>query len=103
MLSHVLLLKPQNTTTLLFSKHSTGSKYLSKLNAKSYHSHTSHFNPHSHPTYDSCSPLNHLNQFLFHSNTTPPSCHLVTQIFQSLHSHGCPASLDQTLGSIATN
>src|SRR6218665_1036656 len=43
------------------------------------------------------------NPILIHSNTTPPFCHLVTQIFQSLHSHSCPSSLEQTPASIATN
>src|SRR6218665_3409333 len=63
MLSPVLLLKPQNTTTsLLFSKNSTGSKYLNEYNTKSYHSHATHFNPPNPHTYVSCSPSNHLVQ-----------------------------------------
>src|SRR6218665_457950 len=46
MLSSVLSLKPQNTTTsLLFSKNSTGSKYLNEVNTKQYHSPITHFNP----------------------------------------------------------
>src|SRR6218665_4010962 len=43
------------------------------------------------------------NRMLIHSNTTPPFCHLVTQILQSLHVRSCPASLEQTPASIATN
>src|SRR6218665_2042430 len=63
MLSPVLLLKPQNTTTsLLFSKNSTGSKYLNEYNTKSYHSHTTHFNLPNPHTCVSCSPSNHLVQ-----------------------------------------
>src|SRR6218665_1844006 len=40
---------------------------------------------------------------LIPSNTPPPFCPLVTQIFQSLHSRSCPASLEQTPASITTN
>src|SRR6218665_3323133 len=48
-------------------------------------------------------PTTSFNPILIHCNTTPPFCHLVTQIFQSLHSRSCPASLEQTPASIATN
>src|SRR6218665_1115283 len=48
-------------------------------------------------------PTTSFNPILIHSNTNPPFCHLVTQIFQSLHSRSCPASLEQTPASIATN
>src|SRR6218665_3543672 len=33
----------------------------------------------------------------------PPFCYLFTEIFQSLHSRSCPASLEQTPPSIAIN
>src|SRR6218665_880702 len=50
MLSSVLSLKPQNTTTSpLFSKNSTGSKYLNESNTKQYRSYITHFNPLSPP------------------------------------------------------
>src|SRR6218665_3776231 len=50
MLSLVLSLKSQNTTTsLLFSKDSTGSRYLKESNTKQYHSLITHFNPLSPP------------------------------------------------------
>src|SRR6218665_3284327 len=63
MLSPVLLLKPQNTTTsLLFSKNSTGTKYLNAYNTKTYHSHTTNFKPPNPHIYVSCSPSNHLVQ-----------------------------------------
>src|SRR6218665_2461892 len=52
-------------------------------------------------------PCISFNPILTPSNTTPPFCRLVTQIFQSLHSRSrsrsCPASLEQTPASIATN
>src|SRR6218665_916656 len=48
-------------------------------------------------------PITSINSFLFHSNTPPPFCPLVTQIVQSLHSHSCPASLEETPVSIETN
>src|SRR6218665_2467151 len=48
-------------------------------------------------------PTTPFNPILIHSNTTPPFCHLVTEIFQSLHSRSCPASLEQTTASILTN
>src|SRR6218665_833053 len=35
-------------------------------------------------------PTTSFNPILIHSNTTPPLCHLVTQIFQSLHRRSCP-------------
>src|SRR6218665_3259906 len=45
MLPPMLSLKPQNTTTsLLFSKNSTGLKYLNDKNTKQYHSPIIHFN-----------------------------------------------------------
>src|SRR6218665_502927 len=48
-------------------------------------------------------PTTSFNPFLIHSNTTPPFCYLVTEIFQLLPSHSCPASLEQTPPKIATN
>src|SRR6218665_3172646 len=66
---------------------------------KSYHSHITRFNPPNPHTYVSCSRSNHLVQLVPHPTltlTTPPFCHLVTQIFQSLHRRSCPASLEQT-------
>src|SRR6218665_1862908 len=48
-------------------------------------------------------PTTSFNPILIHCNTTSPFCPLVTQIFQSLHSRSCPASLEQTPASIATN
>src|SRR6218665_2757563 len=105
MLSPVLLLKPQNTTTsLLFSKNSTGSN----TSTNRIQSHITHIQQTSIlPTLILTSVVHHpttsFNPILIHSNTTPPSCHLVTQIFQSLHSRICPASLEQTPASIATN
>src|SRR6218665_1756402 len=48
-------------------------------------------------------PTTSFNPILIHSNTTPPFSHLVTQIFHSLRSRSCSASLDQTPASIATN
>src|SRR6218665_3576993 len=63
MFSPVLLLNPQNIiTSLLFSRNSTGSKYLNKKNIKSYHSHITHFNPPNPHTYVSCSRSNHFVQ-----------------------------------------
>src|SRR6218665_1739061 len=105
MLSPVLLLKPQNTTTsLLFSKNSTGSKYLNEKNTKSYHSHITHFNPPNPHTYSVVhNPTTSFNSILIHSNPPPPFCHLVTEIFQPPHSRSGPASLEQTPASIATN
>src|SRR6218665_2126358 len=45
MLSPVLSLKPQNTTTsILFSKNTTGSKYLNESNTNQYHSPITNFN-----------------------------------------------------------
>jgi len=41
--------------------------------------------------------------FLFRKTTSPPFCHLVTKICWSLHNHSCPASLEETPASIATN
>src|SRR6218665_1036657 len=67
-------LKPQNTTTsLLFSKNSTGSKYLNKWNIKSYHSHITHFNPPNPHTYISCSRSNHLLTHTYVSCSTQSS------------------------------
>ena len=61
---------PLCTTSLLFSKNSTGSKYLSEYNKKSYHSHITHFNP---PTLILTSVVHHptalFNPILIHSNT----------------------------------
>src|SRR6218665_2871013 len=49
----------ENTTTsLLFSKSSTGSKYLNELNTKQYHSPITHFSPLSPPISVSCSRSN---------------------------------------------
>src|SRR6218665_2261111 len=48
-------------------------------------------------------PTTSFNPFLIHSNTTPPFCYLVTEIFQLLHNHSCPASVEQTPLSVATN
>src|SRR6218665_1827810 len=63
MLSSVLSLKPQNTTTSpLFSKNSTGSKYLNESNTKQYHSPIAHFNLLSPPISVSCSRSNPLVQ-----------------------------------------
>jgi len=63
MLSPVLLLKPQNTSTsLLFSKNSTDSKYLKESNTKQYHSPTTHFIRPSLPISVSCSRSNPLFQ-----------------------------------------
>ena len=36
-------------------------------------------------------------------SSSTPFCHLVTQIFQSLHSRSCLASLEQSPASIVTN
>src|SRR6218665_1918184 len=83
MFSPVLLLKPQSTITLLlFSKNSTGLKFLNEYNTKPYHSHTTHFNPPNPCTYTSVAhhPTTSFNPILIHSYTTPPFCHLVTQI-----------------------
>src|SRR6218665_2213864 len=45
MLSLMLSCKPTNTTTsLMFSKHFTGSKYLNESNTEQYHSPLTHFN-----------------------------------------------------------
>src|SRR6218665_3082462 len=105
MLSPVLLLKPQNTTTsLLFSQNSTGQN-TSTNRIKSHITHIQHTS--ILPTLILTSVVHHpttsINPILIHSNTTPPFCHLVTQIFQSLHSRNCPASLEQPPASIATN
>src|SRR6218665_3654003 len=58
------------------------------------------------PTLILTSVLHHptpsFNPTLIHSNTPPPFCHLVPQIFQSLHSRSCPTSLEQTPSRIAT-
>src|SRR6218665_1889629 len=63
MLSSVLSLKPQNTTTsLLFSKNSTGSKYLNESNTKQYHSPIMPFNPPTPPLSVSSSRSNLLVQ-----------------------------------------
>src|SRR6218665_1574056 len=63
MLSPVLSLKPQNSaTSLLFSKISTGSKYLNESNAKQYHSAITHFNLPSPPISWICSRANLLVQ-----------------------------------------
>src|SRR6218665_2855067 len=105
MLSPVLLLKPQNTTTsLLFSKKLHWLKIPERIEYKviTHIQHTSIL-----PTLILTSVVHHpstsLNPIIIHSNTTPPFCPLVTQIFQSLHSRSCPASLEQTPASIATN
>src|SRR6218665_996335 len=57
--------KPQNTTTsFLFLKNSTGSKYLKESNIMQYYSHITHFNPPNPHTYMyvSCSRSNLLVQ-----------------------------------------
>jgi len=41
----VLSLKPINTTSLLFFKNSTGSKYLNELNTRSYHAYRKGWSP----------------------------------------------------------
>src|SRR6218665_2760168 len=70
MFSPVLLLKPQNIiTSLLFSRNSTGSKYLNEYNINSYHSHITRFNPPNPQTYVSCSRSNHLVQPVPHPLT----------------------------------
>src|SRR6218665_111136 len=105
MLSPVLLLKPQNTTTsLLFSK----TPLAQNTSTNRIQSHITHIQHTSIlPTLILTSVVPHpppsFNPILIHSNTTSPFCHLVTQIFQSLHSRSCPASMEQTPASIATN
>src|SRR6218665_65859 len=105
MLSPVLLLKPQNTTTsLLFSK----APLAQNTRTNRIQSHITHRQHTSIlPTLILTSVILHpttsFNPILIHSNTTQPFCPLVTQIFQSLRSRSCPASLEQTPASIATN
>src|SRR6218665_2781568 len=119
MLSPVLLLKPQNTTTsLLFSK----APLAQNTSTNRIQSHISHIQHTSIlPTLILTSVVHHpttsFNPILIHSNTTPPFCHLLTQIFQLFHNPKfpppllknplqtvcCPASLEQTPASIATN
>src|SRR6218665_1744061 len=86
MLSPVLSLKPQNTTTsILFSKNTTGSKYLNESNTNQYHSPITNFNLsdllHVFPSavHD---PTFSFNAYFFNHNTAPPFCHLVTKICQ---------------------
>ena len=87
MLSPVLLLKPQNTTTsLLFSK----APLAQNTRTNRIQSHITHIQHTSIlPTLILTSvvlhPTTSFNPILIHSNTTPPFCHLLTQIFQSLH------------------
>src|SRR6218665_4126368 len=107
MLSPVLSLKPQNTTTsLLFSKNFTGSKYLKESNTKQYHSHITHFNPPSPPISVSGSRSNLLVQRvplpLEHSSAllSPRHSNLLTALY---YSHSCLASLEQTPASIPTS
>src|SRR6218665_2448301 len=104
MLLLVLSLKPQNTTTsLLFSKKLHWLKMSERIEYKVVSL--------TYKTLQSSQP-SYLRQLFtiqpprstrsIHSNTTPPFCHLVTQIFQPLHSRSCPVSLEQTPASIAT-
>ena len=127
MLSPVLLLKPQNTTaSLLFQKSPLAQNtWTNRIQSHITHIIT-HFNPPN--PYTSVSirqytsswfspsviyfsqytsvvhhPTTSFNPILIRSNTTPPFCHLVTQICWSLYRRSWPASLEQTPASIATN
>src|SRR6218665_1741099 len=96
MLSPVLLLKPQNTTTsLLFSK----TPLAQNTSTNRIQSHITHIQHTSIlPTLILTSVVHHpttsFNTILIHSNTTPPFCHLVTRIFQSLHSRSVLTALE---------
>src|SRR6218665_3582202 len=93
MLSLVLLRIPQNTTTsLLFSRHYTGSRYLNEYRIQTNITRIQHTSilPALPPPSAVHDPTTSFNPFLFHSTITSPFCHPVTYIFQSLICHSCP-------------
>src|SRR6218665_3891725 len=104
MLSPVLLLKPQTPPHHSCSQKTPLAQNTSTNRIQSHITHIQHTSVL--PTLILTSVVHHpttsFTPILIHSNTTPPFCHPVTQIFQSPHSRSYPASLEQTPASIAT-